>query len=125
MTPNSKPSLVYKDRMSRHNDETWLTWSNKWGCWYRAGSSGYTSDIAQAGLYYRADAMLHFDGSQIPRKHRDTEPFPISAVRKHVEICRRQTILDFEKRMNLIDGKLTALATASHKPNPADPDLTE
>jgi len=125
MNPNSKPNLVYKDRMTRHDDETWLIWSNKWGCWYRSVSSGYTSDIAQAGLYDRRDAMLHYDGPQKPRKHRDTEPFPISAVRKHLEICRRQTILDFEKRMSLIDGKLKALAMASRKPNPADPGSTE
>lgn len=85
-----KPSAVYRNRMQRYRDEVWLIWSNKWGCWYRAKSSGYTDDIAQAGLYTREEAAKHMQPPGTPKKHRDTEPFPISAVRHHIRRRREQ-----------------------------------
>lgn len=75
-----KPSAVYRNRMERYDDEVWLIWSNKWNCWYRSECAGYTSDIAQAGLYGRETAALHYCGN-VPRRHRATEPFPLSSVK--------------------------------------------
>lgn len=85
----AKPQLTYKGRMERHDEAFWLIWSNKWGCWYRPNSQGYTKDIAQAGIFDKAEAERHYDGPQTPRKFRDTEPFPISAARRHIELCER------------------------------------
>lgn len=75
-----KPKMAYKGRMDRA-DSVWLIWSNKWGCWYRADSSGYTRDPMQAGLYTREQALEHYDGPGTPRRYRDTEPFPVSVLR--------------------------------------------
>jgi len=97
----SKPSAVYANRMERYPDAVWLIWSNKWGCWYRSGCAGYTSDIAQAGLYDRATAAAHYAGS-VAKKYRCTEPFPLSTVQRHIrdriehlqrEIAERETQL--------------------------------
>lgn len=85
----AKPKLAYKDRMDRHDDAHWLIWSNKWGCWYRAKSQGYTHDISRAGIFTKDEAQQHYDGSGVPRSHRDTEPFPISSVRRHLDIYER------------------------------------
>lgn len=79
-----KPSAVYANRMQRYPDEVWLIWSNKWGLWYRPDSAGYTNDIAQAGLYDRETAAQHYDGPTVPKKYRDTEPFPLSSVQQLV-----------------------------------------
>lgn len=93
----SKPKLVYKDRLERFSDAHWLIWSNKWGCWYRSDSSGYTSDIAQAGIYDRATAALHYDGPDRPKACRDTEPFPVSSVRRHIDLCEREIEASYEQ----------------------------
>lgn len=85
----AKPRLPYVGRMERHNDAAWLIWSNKRSCWYRPDSCGYTTDIAQAGIYTKAEAAQHYDGPQTPRKFRDTEPFPLSAARRHIDLCER------------------------------------
>lgn len=85
-----KPQLTYRDRMDRHNDAFWLVWSNKRGCWYRPKSASYTSDIAQAGIYTKDEARLHYDGPATPKKYRDTEPFPISSVRRQIDVCERE-----------------------------------
>lgn len=75
----SKPSAVYANRMQRYTDTVWLIWSNKWGLWYRDNCQGYTSDIAQAGLYDRQTAAQHY--IEGPKRFRDVEPFPLSSVR--------------------------------------------
>lgn len=76
---SGKPSAVYKNRLQRYADDVWLIWSNKWGCWYRDNCTGYTPDVAQAGLYDRKTAAQHYvDG---PKAYRDVEPFPLSSVR--------------------------------------------
>ena len=85
----AKPQLTYKGRMERHSDTAWLIWSNKRGCWYRPESRGYTLDIAQAGIFDKAEAAKHYDGPEVPRRFRDTEPFPISAARRHIDLCAR------------------------------------
>lgn len=81
MTIAHKPKgPPYKHRMgepARH----WLIWSNKWGCWYRANSAGYTQDVLQAGIYTRDEALQHYEPTT-PRKNRCTEPFPLTAVRR-------------------------------------------
>ena len=85
-----KPSAVYANRMHRYTDRVWLIWSNKWGCWYRDNCQGYTSDIAQAGLYDRETAAQHYvDG---PKRYRDVEPFPLSSVRQM--LFRRRDEID-------------------------------
>lgn len=81
---SSKPKAVYAGRLERYPDAVWLIWSNKWNCWYRANSCGYTADVTQAGLYTREEAAKHYDGPATPRRNRDTEPFPMSAVRAEV-----------------------------------------
>ena len=93
---SGKPKgVVYKGRIERYPDETWLIWSNKWGCWYRPKSQGYTDDLLQAGLFDREKAAQHMEPLTAPRSHRDTEPFPISAVAKHI----RQRRAEFEDRV--------------------------
>lgn len=89
-----KPSAVYRNRMERYPDEWWLIWSNKWGCWYRANGRGYTDHIDMAGIYSREQAALHMAPEGTPKKHRDTEPFPISVVRAHIRF--RRLLLDAE-----------------------------
>lgn len=97
-----KPSAVYANRLARYPDTVWLIWSNKWGCWYRDNCAGYTSDIAQAGLYDREAAARHYvDG---PKRHRDTEPFPLSAVRHQLE--RRKA--DIERESSEAIGRIDA-----------------
>jgi hypothetical protein len=76
-----KPSAVYRNRMQRYSDDVWLIWSNKWGCWYRDKSQGYTADVAQAGLFDRSEATSHYTDPKLPRSYRITEPFPLSSVR--------------------------------------------
>lgn len=95
---SGKPSAVYRDRMERYDDEVWLIWSNKWGCWYRSECAGYTSDIAQAGLYGRETAAKHYCGD-VPKRDRDVEPFPLSSVKRMInarigDACRQITDLD-------------------------------
>jgi len=90
----AKPSAVYKNRMQRYADDVWLIWSNKWGCWYRDNSAGYTSDIAQAGLYNRAKAEKHYTAANLPKSYRDTEPFPLSSVREM--LLRRRDQIEIE-----------------------------
>lgn len=101
-----KPSAVYRNRMGRYTDTVWLIWSNKWGCWYRDGCSGYTDDIAQAGLYDRATAALHYvDG---PKRHRDTEPFPLSSVRAMLFRRRDEIERDASKKIAHINAALAS-----------------
>lgn len=94
----AKPRLAYKGRMERHADAFWLIWSNKWGSWYRSESCGYTRDIAQAGIYTKTEAATHFDGTETPRNCRDTEPFPISAIRRHIDQCEREAGHQYKER---------------------------
>lgn len=109
-TIKAKPGFSYKRRMDC-DDAVWLIWSNKWGCWYRDKSAGYTSDIAQAGLYTKDEAARHYDGPATPRTHRDTEPFPITAVRRHVEIARRQLDTEYREKIARLDKIAASLAT--------------
>lgn len=106
----AKPQLAYKGRMERHDDAAWLIWSNKRGCWYRPGSAGYTSDIAQAGIYTKDEAFQHYDGPETPREYRDTEPFPISSVRRHVALARRALEAEYAKRSYWLSGLESALS---------------
>lgn len=79
---HGKPSAVYANRMQRYPDTVWLIWSNKRSAWYRPESAGYTGDITKAGLFDRDEAAQHMRTG--PRKYRDTEPFPMAAVRQKV-----------------------------------------
>lgn len=109
MTKAVKPSAVYQNRMQRYSDSVWLIWSNKWGCWYRGGSSGYTNDVAQAGLYDRATAKLHYvDG---PKRHRDVEPFPLSRVRAMLLRRRAQIKREAEEQIARLDAALAGRLT--------------
>ena len=111
----AKPNLVYKGRMDKFADAYWLIWSNKWGCWYRPDSAGYTSDIAQAGIYTREQAVRHYDGPGTPKKYRDTEPFPISAVRRHIDLCERDVEAEYAQNMARV-AKLRDALNASPTP---------
>lgn len=102
MSRCTKPSAVYANRMERYPDEVWLIWSNKRGCWYAPKCSGYTNDIARAGLYDRAKAAEHYCGP-VAKKYRDVEPFPLSSVRAmllhrieeaHTEIAGIQALIE-------------------------------
>lgn len=93
----TKPQLAYKNRMVRHFDAVWLIWSNKWGCWYRPNSRGYTHNIAEAGLFSKEEALMHYTPPKYPRSYRETEPFPLSAARRHV---RRERQLMDERHTN-------------------------
>lgn len=103
-----KPQMKYKGRMD-HPDEAWLIWSNKNGCWYRANSAGYTNFISAAGIYTKAEAMEHYDGPQVARKYRDTEPFPVSAVRKHIDIYERDIDRQYLEKKNNIAAMREAM----------------
>ncbi|WP_343546747.1 hypothetical protein [Sphingobium yanoikuyae] len=109
----AKPQLTYKGRMERHSDTAWLIWSNKWGCWYRANSAGYTSDIAQAGIYTKEEAATHYDGPDVPRRFRDTEPFPISAARRHIDLCARDIDRTYIQQMANIARLYAAMEEAA------------
>lgn len=108
MKDHGKPSAVYKNRLQRYPDTVWLIWSNKWNCWYRSGCSGYTSDIAQAGLYDRQKAAEHYDGP-VPKKYRDTEPFPLSSVQAHIRRRIEDVRRELAEREALL-AHMTALA---------------
>lgn len=99
-----KPSAVYANRLQRYHDEVWLIWSNKWSCWYRADSKGYTSDIAQAGLYDRAAAASHYVSG--PKRFRDVEPFPLQAVRAMLQRRRAEIERDAADKIAAIDAAL-------------------
>lgn len=100
-----KPSAVYANRMQRYADTVWLIWSNKWGCWYRDNCTGYTNDIAQAGLYDRTTAAQHYvDG---PKACRDVEPFPLSTVRAMLMRRRDQITRDAASAIARIDAALS------------------
>lgn len=94
MIGSEKPRAVYANRMQRYPDAAWLIWSNKWGCWYRANSQGYTRDILQAGIYTREQAASRYPGP-VPRKFRDVEPFPISSVRSSIQRRAEQVRAEF------------------------------
>lgn len=79
----TKPRAVYKDRMARYPDERWLIWSNKWQSWYAPNSRGYTKFVERAGIYSRDEATEHY-APELPRSWRDTEPFPLSAVKPQI-----------------------------------------
>lgn len=106
---SGKPSAVYRNRMERYADTVWLIWSNKRGCWYRAESSGYTSDVAQAGTYTRAEAARHM--SIGPKKYRDTEPFPLSCVKAYM---RRRVAALVEQNEALIAHLTAFVGSVSH-----------
>ena len=101
---SGKPKAVYAGRMERYPDAAWLIWSNKWGCWYRPNSAGYTNDVTKAGIYTREEAAEHYDGPDTPRKCRDTEPFPMSAVRADV----RRTVLMRKLELNRLRLEIEA-----------------
>lgn len=106
-----KPSAVYANRMERYPDAVWLIWSNKWGCWYRDKCSGYTDDIAHAGLYDREVARRHYPGN-VARRYRDVEPFPLSTVRAMID--RRKAELRAEvDRIDEAISRIELLAAAS------------
>ena len=107
-----KPQLTYKHRMERHADTAWLIWSNKRGCWYRPESCGYTINIADAGIFSKDEARRHYDGPDVPKKFRDTEPFPISAVRRHLDLCERDVEATYADQKVKI-GRLRAALEAA------------
>jgi len=103
--PGKPKGVVYKGRIERHPDKVWLIWSNKWGCWYRPNSQGYTSDILQAGLFDRETAASHMDAWPSKRAERTTEPFPLSAVRKHI----KQAEAHFKTHVAQIESRIMSL----------------
>lgn len=109
----AKPQLTYAGRMERYSDTAWLIWSNKRGCWYRPESRGYTLDIAQAGIFDKAEAAKHYDGPEVPRRFRDTEPFPISAARRHIDLCARDIDRTYIQQMANIARLYAAIEVAA------------
>lgn len=103
MRRGKKPAGSYKRRMES-SDALWMIWSNKWNCWYRANSQGYTADPLQAGLFTRDEASTHYEPER-PKSHRTTEPFPISAVRAEASRMVAEAKADLvaaEQRLALI-----------------------
>lgn len=111
-----KPSAVYRNRLQRYPDDVWLIWSNKWSCWYRDNEVGYTDDVALAGLYDRQTAAGHYTDPKLPKAYRDTEPFPLSSVRKMLERRRVQVAQSAAASLARIDA---ALAGRLSTPNTA------
>lgn len=79
-------------------DETagpWLIWSRHWGCWHRrsssGGAAGYTSDIAQAGLFDEKVARAYHD----PPPHRRDEAIPAAKIIR--QLRERLAELDAER----------------------------
>lgn len=108
-----KPSAIYANRMQRYTDTVWLIWSNKWSCWYRDGCSGYTDDIAQAGLYSKAQAAQHYVSG--PKRFRDVEPFPLCSVRGLLFHQRAKIVREAADKIAWIDA---ALASRLLPPSP-------
>lgn len=106
----AKPSAVYKNRMQRYSDTVWLIWSNKNGCWYRANSQGYTTDIAQAGHFTRGEAARHM--SDGPRKYRVTEPFPLFSVRAMLFRRRDEIEQEAAQKIGRINAALAGVLAA-------------
>ena len=101
-----KPKMGYKRRMER-DDAHWVIWSNKWMCWYRAKSQGYTNDPLQAGIFTRDEALTHFEPER-PRSHRITEPFPLSVLRSEAEalvVKAKADLATAEERLGMIACK--------------------
>lgn len=105
MSAAIKPSAVYANRLARYPDTVWLIWSNKWGCWYRDDCCGYTSDVAQAGLYDRQTAARHYVAG--PKRCRDVEPFPLSSVRQMLHRRREQIKREADAAIARIDAALS------------------
>ncbi|MCW2763406.1 MAG: hypothetical protein JWR85_3607 [Marmoricola sp.] len=109
-----KPRMSYKRRMEAP-DALWVIWSNKWCRWYRADSCGYTADIIQAGLYTREQALEHYE-PHAPRRHRDTEPFPISVL------ATEARSLVAKARADLLTAEHRLAVICTHgEPTPATP----
>jgi hypothetical protein len=49
----------------------YVVWSNEHRCWWRAGHSGYTTSLSEAGRYSRDEAMKICRGARGGRKFRD------------------------------------------------------
>lgn len=107
-----KPQCPYKGRMDRHTDKVWLIWSNKWGCWYRANSQGYTAHLEHAGLFDRETAARHFN-ERTPKRYRDTEPFPLSVVRAKIDARIAELEDQAASTLKAIDWLKTTLAQSA------------
>lgn len=61
----------------------WLIWSYYWNCWHvrssTGGAAGYTSDLAQAGVFDEATARGYHDTG--PRRHRRDVSIPAARVK--------------------------------------------
>ena len=73
----------------------WLIWSYHWNCWHMrsstGGASGYTSDIAQAGVFDEAMARAYHD---TPPHRRDVS---VPARKALKEALARLTKMDAER----------------------------
>lgn len=94
----------------------WLIWSHHWNCWHQrsseGGASGYTDDIAQAGVFDERMARAYHD----PPPHRRDEAVPARKAIKQAEA--RLAIMDAERAAFAV--KVDRLRKAS-APIPAPP----
>lgn len=108
--PVSEKARDYRGRFLKRLRPTpdgsceWLIWSKYWRAWHRksvaGGASGYTDDIAEAGLFPRSVAVQYNDDRDTPY-HVCEKAFLIdAAIRKHdaalTKLTAIRAILDGE-----------------------------
>jgi hypothetical protein len=97
---NWRGRFIKRLRDTPEGSGEWLIWSRYRGAWHRNSAGlacGYTTDIAEAGLFPRSKAIEYHDGDR-------NEPFHISE--KMDEITR--AIAAHDRKL----AKLSALARA-------------
>jgi hypothetical protein len=76
-------------RWTPDGSREWLIWSKYWNAWHRrsedGGACGYTSDIAQAGLFPRSKAASYNDDRNRPYHVSEKVAAIQAAILKHDE----------------------------------------
>lgn len=71
----------------------WMIWNGRWSTWWRENKCGYTRDIAEAGLYTKAEA------DRLCRPEESERPVHVT---EHAEYLRR-SLQRIEEKVRLLD----------------------
>jgi len=90
--------LLTRLRSQKNTDERFIVWSNEHRAFWREGFAGYTSDVRQAGVYSRDQAvgiaekaapgsyLDHLDGTFVPNE----TLLPVAVAAQAVAEIRRR-----------------------------------